>query len=195
MNCAICSSPFAPANAQAKFCSAGCRRMSKRARELDRRRRRNRERSVARAQAGCLQCGQPFTPGSALKQFCSEGCRYAARDARPEVAAAKVARRRELRQAGLMPPVGWNSMRDRAAWFGVEFEQFERAEIFTRDGWVCGLCSSPIDPAAAWPAPGSASIDHIVPWARGGSHTRANVQAAHLACNVAKGTNESARAA
>lgn len=53
-------------------------------------------------------------------------------------------------------------------------------------GW-CGLCGEPIDPDATWPDPAMASVDHIVPVSRGGKHERANVQAAHLGCNVHKG--------
>lgn len=38
-----------------------------------------------------------------------------------------------------------------------------------------------------YPNPLSASLDHVVPLAWGGEHTAANVQLAHLKCNVAKG--------
>jgi 5-methylcytosine-specific restriction endonuclease McrA len=59
--------------------------------------------------------------------------------------------------------------------------------VFERDGWTCGLCSEPVDPALSWPDPQSASLDHVLPLSRGGSHTMANVQLAHLGCNVEKG--------
>lgn len=36
-------------------------------------------------------------------------------------------------------------------------------------------------------APMSASVDHIVPLSRGGEHSMANVQCAHLSCNSSKG--------
>lgn len=38
--------------------------------------------------------------------------------------------------------------------------------------------------------PLSASIDHIVPIAKGGSHTRENVQIAHLFCNIEKNSSD-----
>lgn len=66
-------------------------------------------------------------------------------------------------------------------------ERFTPEEIYDRDGWVCGLCRKPIDPALTWPDPGSASLDHVLPLAAGGDHTRENTQAAHLVCNVRKG--------
>lgn len=66
-------------------------------------------------------------------------------------------------------------------------ERFADAEIAARDNWTCGLCHLPIDCESAWPAPGSLVIDHIVPLALGGTHTRANVQAAHCLCNGRKG--------
>lgn len=70
---------------------------------------------------------------------------------------------------------------------GVDAERFEHEEIFERDGWRCGICGDPIDPALAFPDPGSASLDHVIPIALGGPHLRANTQAAHLSCNRAKG--------
>ncbi len=47
----------------------------------------------------------------------------------------------------------------------------------------------------AWPDPKSASIDHVVPWSRGGAHTRGNVQAACLDCNLRKGAPDELAAA
>jgi 5-methylcytosine-specific restriction endonuclease McrA len=67
-------------------------------------------------------------------------------------------------------------------------ERVRRIDVFDRDGWVCLLCHVSIDPGLKYPDPMSASIDHIVPLARGGVHSMANCQAAHLGCNVRKGS-------
>lgn len=75
----------------------------------------------------------------------------------------------------------------------MRIEQARTAEVFapldvhTRDEWTCQLCRQPIDPKVAWPDPMSASVDHIVPLSRGGRHSMANVQSAHLGCNSSKG--------
>ena len=75
----------------------------------------------------------------------------------------------------------------RAAHYGVPYEFVNKAKVFVRDGWVCGICTEPIDRALAWPDPSSASMDHVVPMFRGGAHSYANTQASHLRCNLAKG--------
>lgn len=67
---------------------------------------------------------------------------------------------------------------------------FTNAEVFERDGWVCGLCDEPVSPGAVYPDPLSASLDHVVPLSRGGAHSLENSQLAHLACNVRKGARE-----
>lgn len=51
----------------------------------------------------------------------------------------------------------------------------------------CGICGLDLDPNLRFPDRLSKSIDHIVPLARGGTHTQDNVQWAHLGCNSAKG--------
>lgn len=62
-------------------------------------------------------------------------------------------------------------------------EKFSSFDIFDRDRWVCGLCHKKVDRLLKWPDPMSASLDHIVPLSKGGTHTRDNVQIAHLICN------------
>ncbi|MET7607447.1 HNH endonuclease [Streptomyces avermitilis] len=69
---------------------------------------------------------------------------------------------------------------------GATVETFRYSEIFERDDWVCGICHEPVDPELQFPDPGSVSLDHIHPIARGGEHSRANSQTAHLGCNLRK---------
>ncbi len=66
------------------------------------------------------------------------------------------------------------------------YEPYREAEIFARDGWICQLCRTAVDPALRWPHRDSASIDHIIPIAKGGPDAPGNVQLAHLTCNIRK---------
>lgn len=43
-----------------------------------------------------------------------------------------------------------------------------------------------MDKRLTWPHPLAASIDHVLPIAHGGGDVPANVQLAHLRCNVRK---------
>ena len=70
---------------------------------------------------------------------------------------------------------------------GATVERFDRREIYERDAWTCQLCGQPIDSSLAWPEFMSASLDHVMPLAANGEHSRANTQAAHWLCNVRKG--------
>lgn len=76
--------------------------------------------------------------------------------------------------------------RRRARLRGATVERVRRSTVFTRDEWRCGICEDPISPDLAWPDPMSPSVDHVVPIALGGPHSYANVQAAHLICNLRK---------
>jgi 5-methylcytosine-specific restriction endonuclease McrA len=58
--------------------------------------------------------------------------------------------------------------------------------VFKRDKWTCGICHEAIDRTLRWPDLMSASVDHVIPLAEGGSHTYDNVQAAHWLCNTYK---------
>jgi 5-methylcytosine-specific restriction endonuclease McrA len=70
----------------------------------------------------------------------------------------------------------------------VHREPYTRLGISQRDGWRCQLCGKKVDPKAQWPDPWFGSIDHIVPISVGGADAPANVQLAHLRCNLSKGT-------
>lgn len=58
--------------------------------------------------------------------------------------------------------------------------------IWNRDEGVCQLCEKPIDPELKFPDWGSATLDHIHPIAKGGTHEMANVWLAHWFCNWIK---------
>lgn len=80
----------------------------------------------------------------------------------------------------------WKGHRRRARRYGVQYEYINPRTIYTRDRWHCGLCGEPVDPALSYPHPRSVSLDHVLPMSRGGDHTPANVQCAHLDCNMVK---------
>lgn len=60
------------------------------------------------------------------------------------------------------------------------------AEIFDRDGWRCQFCRCKVKKPTSRGGLKEATIDHIIPLSRGGSHTEANVQAACRMCNSKK---------
>jgi len=75
---------------------------------------------------------------------------------------------------------GYNHER-RARLAGVPCDKTISMDIlFVRDKGFCGICRNSVELQEA-------SIDHIVPIARGGSHTWDNVQLSHLPCNLSKG--------
>jgi RecJ-like exonuclease len=63
-------------------------------------------------------------------------------------------------------------------------------ELALRDGEVCGICDEAVDMALAFPHVLSPTVDHIKPWANGGTHDERNLQLAHLRCNCVKHNRE-----
>lgn len=99
---------------------------------------------------------------------------YAALDALPKVPDKQRARKQE----------GWQ--RRRAQKRAVPVESFRHGDVYERDGWVCQLCTRPVEASVSYPDPMSASLDHVVPLSIGGHHVWDNVQLAHLDCNNKK---------
>lgn len=128
------------------------------------------------AEAPCVICGATFyaVPSRVNAQFCSGRCAgLAKRMYEPGEAKRQSHRKR------------------RAAKLAVLSERYVTAEIAERDGWRCQICKSVVPRDAKYPHPRSASVDHIVPLSQGGADVRANVQLAHLRCNVTKGARTS----
>lgn len=66
-------------------------------------------------------------------------------------------------------------------------EMVTMADLVADWGASCYLCEGSIDLDLAWPDGMAFSFDHVVPLARGGEHSRANLRPAHLVCNIKKG--------
>lgn len=74
----------------------------------------------------------------------------------------------------------------RARMAGAEREAVSRQEIIKRDNATCYLCGRVCSDA-------DIHLDHIIPLAKGGSHTADNLAVACATCNVRKGTTLTTR--
>lgn len=71
------------------------------------------------------------------------------------------------------------------------WEKYTEAQVLDRYGAVCHICTKPIDLSLSrkigtegWQQ--SLHIDHVIPIAKGGPDTLANVRPAHAKCNIGK---------
>ena len=199
--CRWCGQGFTRAKCgpQAQFCSDECKRASRRAGRLVA----SRKCAAAAERATCAKCELRFhrRPNSdrTICRPCQQGkptehglsTTYSNRGCRcPDCTAAMSAERlqNKYKQVEAGNPLDVNH-RARARRFGAPHININKLWVFERDGWLCGICHEPVDREAKWPAPMSATIDHIVPLARGrGSpgHVYENVQCAHWRCNAVK---------
>ena len=189
--CSMCGDPFSAKQRRARYCSGACRARASRLRNLD----------AARAR-GRAWTRTNYAPRSAVWfitcEFCGDlacvrrphGKRCRKNECRRALRAQATAERR-ARQGrenyGYTEATAAAYHRRRALKKGATVEDFKPGEIFERDDWTCGICSEPVDRDLKWPNPLSVSLDHVIPLALGGAHSRDNTQCAHLSCNVRKG--------
>jgi len=162
--CAICGKDYAPHYKNQKCCSDECAK-----KQADKTKRDLRNTAITKQ---CEICGQDYhpRPNMAITYTCSKACKRK-RDALNKRKNGYKKRINESRQIKVS---------------ATESEYIDREAIYERDGWTCQVCGKKVKRELKYPNPMSASLDHILPFALGGSHTRANVQLAHLRCNFKK---------
>lgn len=124
-------------------------------------------------------CDDRFRTG-ALRSYPCAKCRRGELSRRTSVCLdCQAETRRSLRQRA--------KHRRRALKAGAEVvESFTLKEIAERDRYRCGICRGRVAMAKTVPHPKAPTIDHILPLAAHGDHSRANAQLAHFLCNSLK---------
>lgn len=159
-----------------EYCGDECRKTINR--------HKSRERSKAKKEAIvksrlCKECGREFTPeyGNKRRVFCSPQCQDKYGDRGKQRGGLNQRARSILTKLyGIVSP--------------LMYQRIIAEKVHKQSQGICGICGAPIDFAARCPEPMSASIDHIVALANGGTHTYANVQSAHFICNSLKGASK-----
>lgn len=120
----------------------------------------------------CIECSKVFSayPRSAGNAYCSISCANE--------------KRRVYADVGERTRAYFHRRRARIR--GTKADRFTDLSIFERDGWICGICNDTVDPTLRFPHHYSASLDHVIPLSKGGSHTAENCQLAHWVCNSRK---------
>lgn len=113
----------------------------------------------------CPVCGRVFHSHVPHQKYCSYICKR------------KSKRRR-------------SSYRSRARKYGTYYDSsVTREAVIKRDNMVCQICGKVCDPndkSWGYSGPNYPTLDHIIPLAKGGSHTWDNVQCACGMCNSTK---------
>jgi len=159
----------------------------------------------------CKECGRPFYARRKGKTLCSRECAlargrrafavYASKNANKQyvccicgeafeapygdkrrVTCSNECSQEQARRQGAKA----SAMRRARKYGNGKVESIAPRAVFERDHWVCGICGGKVDGKLKAPDPYSASLDHIVALAAGGTHTWDNVQCAHLICNMRK---------
>lgn len=144
-------------------------------------------------EATCRMCNEPTAPH--IRQYCSFACRESERRA---LRRGNPVPRQPIpchRCGNPIPTIRRNGKALRRS-DSLMCEACQRQRrprhVVTADdlaaerGNVCGFCRKLVDMALCYPDPMSASVDHIVPRARGGQNVQANLQLCHFRCNATK---------
>lgn len=121
----------------------------------------------------CPKCGISHTA-----PFKNTMCKPCAKASHKETQRARV-----RRQGGRL-----RSVVDRARKHGVYIEVVKPSVVYKRDKWRCYLCGDKVIKSLVY-HPKQATLDHVIPMAKGGSHTYDNIRCCCHECNWRKGTS------
>lgn len=65
-------------------------------------------------------------------------------------------------------------------------DDIDHLTLFHLHGWICYVCKGEINPRLRFPNYWAATVEHIIPLCKGGTHTWDNVAPAHAKCNFSK---------
>jgi hypothetical protein len=152
-------------------------------------------RGIVELHRSCDWCNSTFTTTDKRKMFCARACKDRAKKEAVKQALEASKPVRSCRHCGVSMP---QAMRADAAYcsescntaahsqtrkasrkIGARQLRIDRAYIIERDGGRCHLCG-------AYPEGRALTIDHVMPLARGGTHTSENLRVACLSCNCSK---------
>jgi 5-methylcytosine-specific restriction endonuclease McrA len=161
----MCGNNFRNNTSKSKYCSSGCERTankssSKYTEFAKRQREKYKPVKVLFEERQCVECGKLFNANAKSDQHhCSIRCTK--KDGKRK--------RRAVKKSAFIENVYFN-------------------QIYDRDGGMCQICHDKqiIDRNLKAPHPLSASIDHVIPLAKGGTHEPSNCQLAHFICNSRK---------
>lgn len=106
-------------------------------------------------------------------KYCSDMCRASRRHG------DKIKRPQAIAR-----PNYYSKKRRAAMWRG---DKIDRIAVFEFHNWVCCVCKREIDKSLRLPDPGAATLEHVVPLSKGGTHSWENVAPSHHRCNSDKG--------
>lgn len=78
-----------------------------------------------------------------------------------------------------------SSFSKRCLKYGVRYTTINRIEVYRRDNWTCAYCGVRVVKSVVY-KPNQATIDHVIPLSKGGSHAIDNVVTACQQCNSIK---------
>ena len=82
-------------------------------------------------------------------------------------------------------PIKYYSPKRRAIY--AQGDHIDSFILFELHGWICWICREPINRFLRCPNLMAATVEHIIPLSRGGTHTWDNTVPAHARCNFRKG--------
>lgn len=69
---------------------------------------------------------------------------------------------------------------------GVRSESIDSRQVFVEENWKCYLCDRQCIEWPGFAVSEAATLDHVMPVSKGGTHTRDNVRCCCWACNMEK---------